>query len=39
MNAVYKRFFSQHPPARIPMAAKGLDAGLDVEIDCIVAAN
>jgi 2-iminobutanoate/2-iminopropanoate deaminase len=37
MNAVYKRFFSHHPPARIAMAVKGLDAGLDVEIDCIAA--
>jgi len=35
MNAVYKTFFPHNPPARIAMAVKGLDAGLDVEIDCI----
>lgn len=35
MNAVYQRFFPHNPPARICMAVKGLDAGLDVEIDCI----
>ncbi len=39
MNAVYKGFFPHHPPARIAMAVKGLDAGLDVEIDCIAAAK
>ena len=38
MNAVYKRFFPHAPPARICMAVKGLDAGLDVEIDCIAGA-
>lgn len=35
MNAVYKEFFPQNPPARICMAVKGLDSGLNVEIDCI----
>lgn len=35
MNEVYVRFFPHNPPARIAMAVKGLDAGLDVEIDCI----
>jgi len=35
MNKVYKQFFPQDPPARIAMAVKGLDSGLDVEIDCI----
>jgi 2-iminobutanoate/2-iminopropanoate deaminase len=35
MNAVYRKFFPHDPPARIAMAVKGLDAGLDVEIDCI----
>ncbi len=35
MNAVYQKFFPHEPPARIAMAVKGLDAGLDVEIDCI----
>jgi len=36
MDKVYKEFFSQEiPPARIAMAVKGLDAGLDVEIDVI----
>jgi len=37
MNEVYRRFFPHAPPARIAMAVKGLDAGLDVEIDCIAA--
>ena len=35
MNTVYKQFFPHDPPARIAMAVKGLDSGLDVEIDCI----
>ncbi|MFO7716157.1 phage terminase large subunit, partial [Desulfosarcina sp.] len=35
MNTVYRKFFPHDPPARIAMAVKGLDAGLDVEIDCI----
>ncbi len=35
MNDVYVKFFPHNPPARIAMAVKGLDAGLDVEIDCI----
>ena len=35
MNAVYKEFFPHNPPARICMAVKGLDSGLNVEIDCI----
>lgn len=36
MDAVYKEFFDHEiPPARIAMAVKGLDAGLDVEIDVI----
>lgn len=35
MNAVYRKFFPHDPPARIAMAVKGLDAGLDVEIDCV----
>lgn len=35
MNTVYQKFFPHDPPARIAMAVKGLDAGLDVEIDCI----
>lgn len=38
MNAVYKEFFPQNPPARICMAVKGLDSGLNVEIDCIAGA-
>jgi 2-iminobutanoate/2-iminopropanoate deaminase len=37
MNAVYKEFFPQSPPARIAMAVAGLDDGLDVEIDVIAA--
>jgi 2-iminobutanoate/2-iminopropanoate deaminase len=39
MNEVYKRFFPAAPPARIAMAVKGLDDGLDVEIDLIAAAD
>lgn len=36
MDKVYAEFFDQEvPPARIAMAVKGLDAGLDVEIDVI----
>lgn len=35
MNTVYKQFFPQDPPARICMAVKELDSGLNVEIDCI----
>ncbi len=38
MDAVYKSFFENNPPARIAMAVKGLDAGLDVEIDVIAEA-
>lgn len=32
---VYKNFFAENPPARITVAAKEIDAGLDVEIDVI----
>ena len=38
MNSVYKQFFPHDPPARICMAVKGLDSGLNVEIDCIAGA-
>ncbi|MGK2907316.1 MAG: RidA family protein [Desulfuromonadales bacterium] len=38
MNAIYKKFFPHNPPARICMAVKGLDSGLNVEIDCIAGA-
>ena len=38
MNVVYKKFFPHNPPARICMAVKGLDSGLNVEIDCIAGA-
>ncbi|MGM0603618.1 MAG: RidA family protein [Bacillota bacterium] len=38
MDEVYKSFFKKNPPARIAMAVKGLDAGLDVEIDVIAEA-
>lgn len=34
---VYKKFFAENPPARITVAAKEIDAGLDVEIDLIAA--
>ncbi|MDR0622644.1 MAG: Rid family detoxifying hydrolase [Deltaproteobacteria bacterium] len=39
MNAVYKEFFPTNPPARIALAAAGLDDGLDVEIELIAAAD
>ena len=39
MNAVYKEFFPEAPPARIAMAVSGLDDGLDVEIDVVAAAD
>ena len=38
MDNTYKKFFNENPPARIAMAVKGLDAGLDVEIDVIAEA-
>ena len=38
MDNTYKKFFNEKPPARIAMAVKGLDAGLDVEIDVIAEA-
>ena len=34
---VYEEYFSENQPARIAMAVKGMDAGLDVEIDVIAA--
>jgi 2-iminobutanoate/2-iminopropanoate deaminase len=34
---VYKIFFAKNPPARITVAVKEIDAGLDVEIDVIAA--
>jgi len=34
---VYKRFFTEKQPARITVAVKEIDAGLDVEIDVIAA--
>ena len=39
MNATYKKFFPNNPPARIGMAVKGIDDDLDVEIDVIAAAD
>ena len=39
MNAVYKEFFPQSPPARIGMGGLALDDGLDIEIDVIAAAD
>jgi enamine deaminase RidA (YjgF/YER057c/UK114 family) len=38
MDSTYKKYFRENPPARIAMAVKGLDAGLDVEIDVIAEA-
>ena len=39
MNAVYKQFFAENPPARNCVAVSGIDAGLDVEIEVIAAAD
>jgi 2-iminobutanoate/2-iminopropanoate deaminase len=39
MNAVYREFFPNSPPARIALAVAGLDDGLDVEIDVIAAGD
>lgn len=36
-DEIYKRFFSENPPARITVGVKEIDAGLDVEIDAIAA--
>ena len=38
MNEVYRRYFPQSPPARIALAVKELDDGVDLEIDLIAAA-
>ena len=35
MNAVYKEYFPKNPPARVAVAVKALDDGLDVEMDAI----
>lgn len=35
MNEVYKKFFPENPPARVAVAVKALDGGLDVEMDAI----
>jgi 2-iminobutanoate/2-iminopropanoate deaminase len=39
MNEVYRRYFPVEPPARIAVAVKGLDDGLDVEMDLVAAAD
>jgi 2-iminobutanoate/2-iminopropanoate deaminase len=39
MNAVYREFFSEKPPARNCVAVSGIDDGLDVEIEVIAAAE
>lgn len=36
-DEIYKKFFSEKPPARITVGVKEIDAGLDVEIDAIAA--
>ena len=35
VNAVYREFFPDHPPARSAMAANGLALGAQVEIECL----
>jgi 2-iminobutanoate/2-iminopropanoate deaminase len=35
MNAVYKEFFGDHPPARTTVAVAFADPTMKVEIDCI----
>jgi 2-iminobutanoate/2-iminopropanoate deaminase len=37
MNAVYARYFGEHPPARSTIQAAGLPRGARVEIDLIAA--
>jgi 2-iminobutanoate/2-iminopropanoate deaminase len=39
MDEVYRRHFPQSPPARIALAVKGLDGGVDLEIDLIAACD
>lgn len=39
MNAVYREFFPQNPPARNCVAVAGIDDNLDVEIEVIAAAG
>ncbi|MBI4409029.1 MAG: RidA family protein [Gemmatimonadetes bacterium] len=38
MNAVYREFFPQDPPARATTAGSGLALGARVEIDCVAVA-
>ncbi len=35
INAVYSRFFGDHPPARETVEVSGLPKGVNVEISCI----
>lgn len=37
VNAVYKTYFGENPPARSALAASGLALGAKVEIECIAA--
>ncbi len=39
MNAVYREFFSEEPPARSTVAGSGLALGAKVEIECIALAG
>ena len=39
MNEVYRRYFPDSPPARIALAVKDLDDGVDLEIDLIAACD
>ncbi len=39
MNAAYRRFFSEHLPARSTVAGSGLALGARVEIECIALAG
>jgi reactive intermediate/imine deaminase len=38
MNAVYRTFFPEHPPARSTVAGSGLALGARVEIECMAVA-
>ncbi len=39
MNAVYREFFREDPPARSAIGVAGLPAGARVELECIAAAR
>jgi 2-iminobutanoate/2-iminopropanoate deaminase len=36
VNAVYRRYFPENPPARIFINVPAWNGGFDIEVDCIV---